>query len=158
MMRTRYGLALTVIAIAVTAGGWSAATRAQQSAPYTEQQATAGQAAYTQSCGACHGRTLSGGGEAPPLAGSAFMNTWGTHTTQELFTRIRESMPPENPDGLSADAYASIVAFVLKANGAQAGSSAFTPATSVPIASVANGQMPASLTAAAAPPARGRGR
>ena len=60
------------------------------------------------------------------------MDTWGPHTTQELFTRIRESMPPENPNGLSADTYASIVAFLLKANGAQAGSSAFTHATSVP--------------------------
>ena len=58
-------------------------------------------------------------------------------------------MPPENPNGLSADTYASIVAFLLKANGAQAGSSAFTPATNVPIASIANGQMPAGLTAAA---------
>ena len=86
------------------------------------------------------------------------MDTWGPHTTQELFTRIRESMPPENPNGLSADTYASIVAFLLKANGAQAGSSAFTPETSVAIASIANGQMPASLTAAAAAPARGRGR
>ena len=57
-------------------------------------------------------------------------------------------MPPENPNGLSADTYASIVAFLLKANGAQAGSSAFTTATSVPIASIANGQMPPSLTAA----------
>ena len=90
VMRTRYGLALTVLAIAGTFGGWSAATRAQQSAPYTDQQATAGQAAYTQSCAACHGRTLSGGGEAPALAGSAFMDTWGPHTTQELFTRIRD--------------------------------------------------------------------
>ena len=50
------------------------------------------------------------------------MNTWGTYTTQVLFTRIRESMPPENPNGLSADTYASIIAFLLKANGAQAGS------------------------------------
>ena len=52
-------------------------------------------------------------------------------------------MPPENPNGLSADTYASIVAFLLKANGAQAGSSALTPTTSVAIASIANGQMPA---------------
>ena len=87
----------------MTAGGWSAATRAQQVATYTDQQAAAGQAAYAQSCAACHGRTLSGGGEAPPLTGSAFMDTWGPHTTQELFTRIRESMPPESPNGLSAD-------------------------------------------------------
>ncbi|MCM3878702.1 MAG: PQQ-binding-like beta-propeller repeat protein [Vicinamibacterales bacterium] len=157
-MKTRYGVALTVIAIAGTFSGWSAATRAQQSAPYTDQQATVGQAAYTQSCAACHGRTLSGGGEAPALAGATFMSSWGPHTTQELFTRIRTSMPPENPNSLSADSYASIVAFILKANGAQAGSSALTPETNIAIVSVANGQMPAGLTAAAAAPAaQGRG-
>ena len=143
MPKTRYGLALAIIAIGAIVGGWSAATRAQQTATYTEQQAVAGQAAYAQSCGGCHGKTLSGGGEAPPLAGTPFMDTWGPHTTQELFTRIRASMPPENPNGLTADAYASIVAFLLKANGAQAGSSAFAPETSVRIASIANGQMPA---------------
>ncbi len=158
MPRTRYGVALAIIAIAGTVGGWSAATRAQQGGTYTDQQAAAGQTAYAQSCAACHGSTLSGGGEAPALAGTTFMNTWGTYTTQVLFTRTRESMPPENPGGLSDDTYASIIAFLLKANGAQAGSSALTPATNVPIASIANGQMPASLTAAAAAPARGRGR
>ena len=148
MLRTRYGVALALITLAGAVGGRSAATRAQQGAPYTDQQAAAGQAAYAQSCGGCHGRTLSGAGEAPALAGSAFMGSWGSHTTRELFTRIRLSMPPENANGLSLDTYASIVAFLLKANGAQAGSSAFTPETNVPIASIANGQMPAGLTAA----------
>ncbi len=158
MSSTRHGLALASIAVIGTIGGWSAATRAQQGATYTDRQADAGQAAYAERCAACHGGTLAGGGEAPALAGTPFMDTWGTQTTQALFTRIRESMPPENPNGLPADTYASIVAFLLKANGAQAGSSALTPATSVPIVSIANGQMPASLTAAAAAPARGRGR
>jgi mono/diheme cytochrome c family protein len=115
-MTTRALVALTGLAVAATVGGWSAAASARQSiseAPFTEAQAATGQAAYVQSCGGCHGRTLSGGGEAPPLAGSTFMGSWGTHTTQELFTRIRTSMPPENPNGLSADTYASIVAFLL---------------------------------------------
>src|SRR5678815_825594 len=103
-------ITLAIISIAGIVGGWSVATRAQQGAPFTDQQATAGQAAYAQSCAACHGRTLSGGGEAPALAGSTFMASWGPHTTQELLTRIRTSMPPENPNGLSAETYASIVA------------------------------------------------
>ena len=160
-MTTRALVALAGLAVVASASGWSGAASARQNtaeAPFTEAQAGAGQAAYAQSCAACHGRTLSGGGEAPALAGTPFMDTWGTHTTQELFTRIRTSMPPENPNGLSGDTYASIVAFLLKANGAQAGTRALTPATSVPIASIANGQMPPSLTAAAAAPARGRGR
>src|SRR5204862_4716174 len=108
-----------------------------------------------QSCAACHGRTLSGAGEAPPLTGAAFMGSWGSHTTQQLLTRIRTSMPPENPNGLSADTYAAIVAFLLKTNGAQAGTAALTAETNVPIASVASGQAAAGVPAAA--PAQGRG-
>jgi len=159
MPGTRYGVALATLAIAGTVGRWPAATRAQQGAPFTDQQAAAGQAAYVTSCGGCHGRTLSGGGEAPPLAGSAFMASWGSRTTRELFNQIRLSMPPENANGLSLDTYASIVAFLLKANGAQAASSALTPETDAPIASIANGQMPAGLTAAGGGQARGgRGR
>ena len=77
MSSTRYGVALASIAVIGTIGGWSAATRAQQGATYTDQQADAGQAAYAQSCAACHGRTLSGGGEAPALAGSAFHGLLG---------------------------------------------------------------------------------
>jgi alcohol dehydrogenase (cytochrome c) len=157
MTKTRSVVAAGILAVAGTVAGWSAATRAQQGAPFTDEQAAAGQTAYAQSCAACHGRTLSGGGEAPALAGSTFMNSWGTHSTQELFTRIRTSMPPEKPDSLSPETYGAITAFLLKANGAQAGSNAFTPQTNIQIASVANGQMPAGLSAAAAPPARGRG-
>src|SRR5207244_3407194 len=55
--------------------------------------------------------------------------------------------------------YASIVAFLLKANGAQPGPNAFTPTTNVSIGSVATGVMPAGLNAAAgAQGAAGRGR
>jgi hypothetical protein len=36
---------VAIIAIAGRVGGWSGATRAQQGAPYTDQQAAAGQAA-----------------------------------------------------------------------------------------------------------------
>src|SRR5947207_11105364 len=164
MSRPRSGAALATTAIAAAAGWWSAAARAQQPAapaPYTEQQAAAGQAAYAQSCAGCHGRTLAGAGEAPPLTGAAFMGSWGSQTTGELFNRIRLSMPPENPNGLSSDTYASIVAFLLKANGAQAGPNAFTPATNVSIGSVATGVTPVGLNAAAAAQgavARGRGR
>jgi alcohol dehydrogenase (cytochrome c) len=158
MPRTQCSVVFALLAIIGTLGGWSAATRAQQGATYTDQQALAGQVAYVQRCAACHGSTLSGGGEAPPLAGPAFMGSWGPLTIRELFARTRETMPPENPDGLSADTYASIVAYVLKANGAQAGSSALTSDTSVTIASIASGQAPAGLTGAAEPGRGGRGR
>ena len=157
-------LALVAVLIAAAVGAWSGGAVAQQnvraSAPFNEEQAAVGQTSYAQRCAGCHGATLSGGGEAPPLAGSAFVSSWGQRTTRDLFTQIRQTMPPDNPDALSANAYAAIVAFILKANGAQAGTDVLTGETNVPIASIATGQTPAGLFASAATGrgARGRGR
>lgn len=148
MTRGRFLAVVGALTIAVAAG-WSAAARAQQdgsiAAPFTDAQATAGRTAYAQACASCHGATLAGGGEAPPLVGTIFIDSWGTRTTRDLLTHTRESMPPENPNGLSADAYAAIIAFVLRANGAQSGATELTAATNVPIASIATGQVPAGL-------------
>ena len=153
--RTRTALAG---AFAMAACYWIGQAGAQQTSapgPFTEAQAGAGQTAYAQSCASCHANSLAGNGEAPALTGTAFIDTWGRRTTQELYNEIRAAMPPDNPNGLSADTYASIVAFLLKANGAQAGTSPLTAGTAVTIASVATGQMPAGLAASAA---GGRGR
>src|SRR5579862_6894661 len=138
--------AFTVTAI----GFWTASARAQQTlavAPFTDAQASAGQAAYAQSCASCHANSLAGSGEAPALAGTAFVDSWGSRTTQELYNEIRLAMPPENPNSLGPDTYAAIVAFLLKANGAQAGASPLTPDTAVIIRSVATGRTPAGLLA-----------
>ncbi|HTA69945.1 MAG TPA: PQQ-binding-like beta-propeller repeat protein [Bryobacteraceae bacterium] len=129
---------------------WIAGARAQQAltvAPFTDAQASAGQATYAQSCASCHANSLAGSGEAPALAGTAFVDSWGSRTTQELYNEIRLAMPPENPNSLGPDTYAAIVAFLLKANGAQAGTSPLTPDTAVIIRSVATGRTPAGLIA-----------
>ena len=129
---------------------WIAGARAQQAltvAPFTDAQASAGQATYAQSCASCHANSLAGSGEAPALAGTAFVDSWGSRTTQELYNEIRLAMPPENPNSLGPDTYAAIVAFLLKANGAQAGMSPLTPDTTVIIRSVATGRTPAGLIA-----------
>ena len=68
---------------------------------YTEDQSKRGQALYTKECAACHGSELSGGEEAPPLSGGAFMANWSGLTLGELFERIRVSMPEGKPGSLS---------------------------------------------------------
>ncbi len=150
---------MLLAALAVTAVGfWMASARAQQTlpvAPFTDAQASAGQAAYAQSCASCHGNSLAGSGEAPALAGTAFVDSWGGRTTQELYNEIRLAMPPENPNSLGPETYAAIVAFLLKANGAQPGTSILTPDTAVTIRSVASGRAPADVTASGG--GRGRG-
>ena len=100
---------------------------------YTTEQAVAGRLAYEVSCASCHQTDLAGANEAPPLAGGNFMNTWRSRTTRDLFSYMQTTMPPENPGRLGDQTYLTIVAYILEANGAPAGTQALTPATSAAI-------------------------
>ena len=51
----------------------------QSASSFTEAQATAGRAAYTQSCAECHGPDL-GGGFGPPLVGSPRLTSTSSRT------------------------------------------------------------------------------
>ena len=88
---------------------------------YTEAQATRGQATFVTECSPCHGQTAQGNGEAPALSGAEFTADWVGLTLGDLFDRIRTTMPQDNPASLTRDAYADILAFLLKANGMPAG-------------------------------------
>jgi alcohol dehydrogenase (cytochrome c) len=113
--------------------------------PFTADQSTAGRAAYQANCESCHLPDLAGRNEAPQLAGSNFISTWGSRSTRDLIGFIKATMPPGNEGGLDAETYVSIAAFLLEANGAGPGSQSLTASTDVRIGSVANGQMPASI-------------
>ena len=120
---------------------------------YTVEQATAGRAAYQTNCASCHRADLAGSNEAPQLAGGDFLSEWGTKTTRDLFTFIQTSMPPTNPATLGDAAYASIVAYILQANGAAPGPQAFAATTNVAVRAVALAQpVPAQAAQAAAAP------
>lgn len=127
----------TAIIAAVVA--WGGAVRARQQVPaapvFTVQQATAGKAAYAKNCASCHMPDLSGNAEIPALAGTAFLTTWGTRTTKELFDYMSAAMPYGAPS-LSVDAYTTMTAYILQSNGAVAGDQALTASTAVPIASL----------------------
>ncbi len=77
-------------------------------------------------------RDLSGGNDAPPLAGRIFISTWRGRSTKDLFEYLSASMPPGGAS-LSADTYESITAFILEANGAAAGQTPFRATTAVAI-------------------------
>jgi alcohol dehydrogenase (cytochrome c) len=115
----------------------------------TAAQVAAGQASYKENCASCHLPDLAGQGEAPPLAGSAFMNTWRGRTTRDLIEYMQATMPPGKPSLADAD-YVNIAAFILRSNGAALGQQALLATTAVPIGSVATGQR-----AAVVPPAPG---
>ena len=77
------GLKLGAALAAAMLLGMGPAT-AQPGGPFTAAQVTGGHAAFQENCASCHSRTLQGGGEAPPLDGSAFIGSWGKRGANEL--------------------------------------------------------------------------
>src|SRR6185503_14216715 len=136
-----------LLAGAATGALGIAIASAQQQQPagngiYTADQANIGQAAYQVTCAACHRPDLRGGNEAPPLTGGNFINAWRGRSTNELYNKIQTSMPPTAPGTVPEQAVTSIVAFILRSNGAPAGNQQFSAATSIPIGQVATGAAP----------------
>src|SRR5579859_7277891 len=135
---------ITFAFIALLAAGSAniTASPAQQparSGPFTAEQAAAGRELYASTCSACHLSTMQGTFEAPPLSGTNFLNTWRNRAVSELITKIRTSMPLNNPGSLSDADAANLSAFILQANGATPGAQALTGSTLVPIGAVAAG-------------------
>jgi mono/diheme cytochrome c family protein len=112
----------TILGLAAAAcaalGSLSPAAHAQQprtanDGVYTDAQATRGQALYKERCAVCHGATLAGG-LAPPLAGSAFIAAWGAQPLSELASKIRNTMPANDPGKLTPAQSADLVAHILQ--------------------------------------------
>jgi hypothetical protein len=124
--------------------------------PFTADQANAGRAAFQTNCAGCHGNDLMG---YPPLAGPAFVGSWGTRTTRDLFGLVQTTMPTDRPGALPTDTYLNIIAFILQSNGRTPGTQALTATTSVPIGGGGGGQAaPAAAAQNQAPAGRGAGR
>jgi mono/diheme cytochrome c family protein len=130
---------LAKVAAAAASVASGAALVAGKQAPtesaFTAEQATAGRAAYAKSCASCHMPDLSGNNEMPPLAGTAFMSTWGTRSAKDLFDYMAASMPYGLPS-LTKEKYEEITAYILQSNGAVPGSQPLTASTAVPIGSL----------------------
>jgi alcohol dehydrogenase (cytochrome c) len=146
---------IAVAASVLTLWSWSGAAQ-QDIGPYTARQAAQGHADYSTACASCHQENLSGGGEAPSLAGGNFLKSWGDRSTRELYDYLHAAMPLGKGGSLSDQTYQNIVAFLLEANGATSGGKSFTGNMDVKIGHVANGQIPGGLArqAETAPPAQ----
>jgi mono/diheme cytochrome c family protein len=126
-MKMRAGAVAILIALAIGASyptlraqarqpETSADTRSVWDGVYSEEQAQRGEPLYLANCASCHGDTLKGSGETPPLSGGPFMANWNGLTLGDLFERIRTTMPQDKPGRLSRQYKADILAYVLKFN------------------------------------------
>jgi alcohol dehydrogenase (cytochrome c) len=142
------GAAATIVAAALGTVAFG-----QSAAPLTQAQVDSGRQGFNDNCAQCHNADMSGATDAPALAGSAFMGAWGKRSTQDLYNKISKTMPAGRGGSLDDVTYTNIVAYVLHANGAVAGQTAFTPTTSVAIGSIASGKIPGDVLHPVATPA-----
>ena len=98
------------------AGGY--AVRAEQGSTwtgvYSDAQAKRGEALYADRCSSCHAPDMTGLDQAPPLTGADFNTNWNDLAVNDLFERIRISMPADKPGSLSRQETADVVAFILQ--------------------------------------------
>ena len=110
----RRGISLFGVLVLLT----SVSARAQLGATrYTVVDAAAGRTIYERACASCHMANLSGGFEAPELAGATFRRLWGNRSAGELLDFIVTTMPPGDVGTLGADSYSNVVAYLLQENG-----------------------------------------
>jgi mono/diheme cytochrome c family protein len=128
-VKLKVKIAVATIAGLAVIGVFHSGYRAQETAKtqrsvwdgvYTEEQARRGETLYAKECASCH-RNDTGGEEASALAGPAFLSNWDGLTVGDLCERIRVSMPPSKPRGLSRQQLSDILGHMLKANGFPAG-------------------------------------
>jgi mono/diheme cytochrome c family protein len=118
---------------------------------YTSAQAEKGKALFGDNCAKCHGGTLDGNDEIPPLKGAHFMADWETQSVAELIARVHTTMPMDNPGKLNTESSTAVVAYLLQQNGMPAGSVPLTDGTAAQ--SRIDAVKPGGDTAAATPAA-----
>lgn len=106
---------------------------------FTEQQARAGQTVYAENCAQCHGPHLNDGQFGPPLKGPAFKARWHEQPPASLWASMIKRMPPASPGSLDGRAYVEVAAFLLRANGEQAGTVALVAPSGAALAAAAAG-------------------
>lgn len=95
---------------------------------FTAAQADRGHQVYSAECQNCHGSNLDNGEfGGPPLKGNAFRTKWFGTSVAALYGFISSAMPPGQPGKLSPQQDADVTAYILEANGVQAGSSELPP-------------------------------
>jgi mono/diheme cytochrome c family protein len=102
---------------------------------YTAAQAARGQVVFGDTCGNCHGRA--------EFTGTGFQRKWSGQSVFSLFSQLRDTMPLDNPGGLTREQYAAVIAYLLQLNAYPAGD-AELPAADEPLRALRFEAKPAS--------------
>ncbi len=62
----------------------------------------------------------------PGLVGEPFLGPWDGESLGEMMALVQETMPQDNPGGLSEQDYADVIAYVLQVNEFPAGDDELT--------------------------------
>lgn len=87
---------------------------------FTDAQAVRGKKEFESACIRCHGGDLAGV-SAPALKGDRFLQSFGNGSIDQLFGKIRDTMPPNFGTSISDDAKIDVVSYILQTNGYPAG-------------------------------------
>jgi len=112
-MRTVFGVLNCVLLASLVSLAHGQAVRTAGDRVYTGAQAARGRALYREKCASCHGDALEGR-NAPPLAGTGFLAVWGAQPLSELASKIRNTMPANDPGKLTPAETADLVAYILE--------------------------------------------
>jgi mono/diheme cytochrome c family protein len=112
---------VATLAILTAALGTAAAAQGPQTPGFTAEQAKRGAEFYDGTCTMCHGAALDDGQFGPPLKGQPHAAYWKGKDAADVLTYMNNSMPPTDPGGLGAQAYADIYAYLLQSGGATPG-------------------------------------
>jgi S-disulfanyl-L-cysteine oxidoreductase SoxD len=83
---------------------------------FSEDQAKRGASIYSGVCSQCHGEKLKGNEAIPALSGSDFDTDWEGQTLDDIFRKIRRSMPKNQPERLSQQQKIDVMAYILSFN------------------------------------------
>lgn len=106
------------------AAATTTAAKTTQDGVYSAAQAADGKNLYEQNCSACHLDDMSGSGEAPPLAGEGFTDSWDGHSVNELDQTVLNTMPLDNPGSLDPKDALAIVTYIFQKNNMPVGKEA----------------------------------
>ncbi|MCY4510187.1 MAG: cytochrome c, partial [Acidobacteria bacterium] len=127
-MRLTLAVAGLSFAVAAGASGAQGSWTTVGGGGCNAEQAERGEAVYRSHCLSCHQADFSGTEEASALSGEPFMESWREDTVGNLYTRVRNLMPFDEPASLGDDAYVDSVAYLLQVNGFPAGPRELTAA------------------------------